>query len=111
MCHGIICGTTKGRLSRIVSKDCSRIAFKAGITDVIIDDDKMQNRSILSSHLGWVRSKGLCSFGPVKNMIGAHLLGIFCSSTIGIVSDSGMTKTKRLLWRLCGADCGAEEES
>ena len=53
-------------LKRIVSKDCSRIAFKVGITDIIVDDDKLRNRSILSSHSGWVRSKGLCSFGPVK---------------------------------------------
>ena len=41
-------------LKKIVSNACSNISFKPGISDIIIDDDKMHNRSVISSILVWV---------------------------------------------------------
>jgi hypothetical protein len=43
----------------IISKRLSRLAFTQGVTDLVIDDEKMRNRSSKSAHFGWSRSKGI----------------------------------------------------
>jgi len=66
------------KLECLVSDHCLGIGFKAGATDVTLDDDKMRVlHSWISALLGWVQSKGIKSFGPANNVMVAFPMGLF----------------------------------
>lgn len=92
------------KLERLVTEACSSIVFQKGSSNFIIDDDKMRNRSERAAQLGYPRSKGLKSFGPVNNLVGqlpsGHLVG--CAMTCS--GDSALDTTKRIFKRICGAE-------
>ena len=91
-------------LEKLVTQANAKIAFEVGKSDLVVDDDKMRNRSSLAAFLGWIVSKGLKSFGPVNNMIGLLPAGHFVGSTVSLAGDSGLKTTKRILKRLCNAE-------
>ena len=90
-------------LERIVTRSNSNMVFQPGF-GLTEDDDKMRNRSNAAALLGWVRSKGINSFGPVNNMVGIAPSGFFAGSTMQLPGDSALTVTRRLLKRMVDAE-------
>jgi hypothetical protein len=96
------------KLEQQVTHSCAEIAFKTGVSDFIVDDDKMRNRSSKSAKLGWIRSKGLKSFGPVNNFLGELPSGLFLGSAMTRQGDSGLDATERVFRRISNVEEDSE---
>ena len=90
-------------LERIVSWSCSNIGFTEGDTELLVDDDKLRNRSSRAIDFGFTWSKGLKLFGPVANMIGAVFTGLFLASCISVVGQTNFQATKIMLMLITNA--------
>jgi hypothetical protein len=87
------------KLVRLVSENCSAIAFGGTPNDITIDDDKWRFRSSNWSELGYSRRKGLKSFGCVLNMACDCPTGLFVSGAITSFGETATNSTKVILQR------------
>lgn len=89
-------------LFHVIGRQASKLCFVKGRTDLIIDDDKLKLRSKLAAALGFVRSKGLKSFGPVANCMNSLATGFNLSSYMTHHGESALAVTQANLMRIAG---------
>lgn len=90
------------QLFYVLGRQASKLCYVKGLTDLVIDDDKLNLRSILAAALGLVRSKGLKSFGPVANCINSNTLGACLSSYMSHHGENALSITQANLMCIQG---------